>query len=149
MLRYMINDDLIQENQVKGAFYSTMGLTSKGSSLRFKLMNKYPKYIDLTLAFTQSDNSGDKSYKDFLIDYPVIQQDPVKKKVNKAKVNKSTKVIMKKIAFEEKNVFASTKNNNIDNELDELDELDELIASSSSKSSNIVKKRLCVESDSE
>lgn len=152
MLRNMINDDLIQENQVKGAFYSTMGLTSKGSSLRFKLMNKYPTYTDLTLV--QTNDSNNKSYKELSIEYPIIPSDPVKKKVNKSTktIKKDDKVILKKIAFEDKNIKQnkSTKFGKQSREIEDLDrdldmDLDELIANSS----NVIKRRLHVESDSE
>ncbi len=166
LLRNMINDDLIQETQARGAFFSTMSLTTKGANYRSKIINKYPKYSDIMIA--QSDESSSNSYSNYQIKYPPITPDPVKTRTNKSTKGKTQIVSLDKINLDEKPVFVQTKTPTtttttktaltttkvnkstkpkkpMDMEVENLDDLDDLIATSS----NRLKKKLKVDSDSD
>jgi RecQ family ATP-dependent DNA helicase len=84
LIRCMINNELIEENQSQGSFFTTIGLTNNGSKLRTNLYSKYPKYADLTLA--QNDDNSSNSYIKYQVNYPVIETN-----IKKIKVNKSVK----------------------------------------------------------
>ena len=169
LIRHMINNDLIQENQVKGAFYSTMGLTTSGAKLRSKIINKFPNYNLLSLTKAQSDildqeqeydsneQSNIESYFECQIKFPIIPLDLIKK--NKSiKTNKSTKTVktnsnlelkkidMNKIDIKKEPYISQTKSTSNKNQNEhDFDELDELIGSSSYR----LKKKLSVDSDSD
>lgn len=155
LLRHMLNDELIQETQARGAFFSTLSLTSKGSNYRIKLTSKYSTFADIVIA---QENLSDPTniYPNYQIKYSEIPPDPVKTK----KVNKSTKTTKTQIVSlnqvnikEDKAIKTNVKINkstkpktktNSDNEMSDSDDLDKLIANSSNK----LKKKLKVESDS-
>lgn len=156
LIRHMINNDLIVETHAKGAFYSTLSMTSKGSDLRTKLITRYQNYTNITLAQNDHeencDSENSKSYSKYQIKFPKIPDDPVKTKINKSTRTKSTTKPLqsKKIDLDEnttKNKSKTKKNikKPIDTEINDLDELDQLINSSSYR----LKKKLSVESDSD
>lgn len=85
LVRYLINDDLVIETQVQGAFFSTTDLTLKGKNLRTKLLAKYPKYIDLAKDSTSDSKIYTSSYK---MSYPEIKI--IKSTKSRSKSTKST-----------------------------------------------------------
>ncbi len=94
LIRNMINDELIQESQAHGAFYTTLGLTSKGVKKRTTLVSKYPSYSKLDIAQSNSEQDDNSSYHSVKISYPkIIAEDKIKKtRATKAtKTTKSTK----------------------------------------------------------
>ncbi len=149
LIRCMINDELVQENQVQKSFFSTLGLTQKGIDLRTKLLGKYKDYTSLTLAQNSDDNT---SYNQLKIMYSDIPK-PIKKK--STRTNKSTKSIppkLNKIDFKEnKSTKNSNKNSNknstktITTNTSLEEEIDEIIGSSSYR----LKKKFNLDSDSD
>jgi len=142
LIRFMINDELIQENQVQKSFYATIGLTPKGVKLRTKLTGKFPDYASLTVAQLSDDNS---SYDQLKVMYSKIPIDEKKltRKTN-SKVNKSTKTTK---TSKTSNTTNTTKKvqDSVNSNFDLDEELDELIGSSSYR----LKKKFNLDSDSE
>ena len=89
--RYLINDDLVIETQVQGAFFSTTDLTLKGKNLRTKLLSKYPKYLDLAIDSTSDSKSYISNYKITYPEIKIIKSTKSTKSIIKAKSTKSTK----------------------------------------------------------
>jgi len=148
LIRLMMNDELIQENQVTKSFFTTLSLTEKGNNLRNKLKKIYPKYINLLV----SHESNDETYNYIKINYSSIESKSKTKiikitnntnnstsiktnniKTNKTIINKSIidnkinnkEVIKLKQKLEESdNEINSDSDNNCDSDLDnELHEL--------------------------
>jgi hypothetical protein len=88
LIRLMMNDDLIQENQVTKSFFTTLSLTKKGIILRNNLIKLYPQYIDLLVITEGEDNEEDNHYNEIKICYEEIK---VAKKIKVTKTNKSIK----------------------------------------------------------
>ncbi len=154
-IRLMINDELIQETQVQRAFFSTLGLATKGVKLRAKLMGKYPDYTSLTIAQNSDDNS---SYDQFKIMFPKIPNNQVTESKSTKKINKSTKgtknnnktkitqiktVEVTKINKSTKQTKQTKQSNT--QEINDINDIDEIIGSSSYR----LKKKFNLDSDSD
>jgi RecQ family ATP-dependent DNA helicase len=142
LIRHMINDDLIQENQVARAFYTTLALTENGIKIRNNLVSKYPKYINLQTSKIEYEEDDNSSYSKYHIKYPLIKADSKTKILTK--VNKSTKTLQKntqikvddsdeeinklKNSTTKKSSYMISEPVEIEDELE--DELDQIISSS-------------------
>ncbi len=91
LLRNMINNELIQESQAHGAFYTTLGLTSEGVKKRTTLVSKYPSYSKLDIAQSNSEEDDNSSYHSVKISYPKITAEDKTKKTRATKATKTTK----------------------------------------------------------
>jgi RecQ family ATP-dependent DNA helicase len=133
LIRLMINDDLIQENQVTKSFFTTFSLTKKGIDLRNKLIELYPQYINLLVA---SEDEDEDNYNEIKICYEEIKVAKKISKVNKTtKTNKSNNLVIKNIKKEnEKETEKDTEKENAeDDDSDDILEskLDSIINKSS------------------
>ncbi len=88
-IRVLINNDYLIETQVKGSFGTTLSLTNKGRTAKNKLVNQYPKYLNLLQAIedfneesdneTSSINSNSNSYSKFKVMFEPIKTETKKK----------------------------------------------------------------------
>jgi hypothetical protein len=119
MLRCMLNDELIQESQAHGAFFTTLGLTSKGVKKRNAIVAKYPSYAKLDIAKSSRDvegadnssgNSSNNSYDSIMISYPkIVAEEKITK--SKTRAIKSTKSTGKTIKTTDKTLVKNTVKN--------------------------------------
>ena len=79
LFRFLINDDIIHENQISGGFGITISITPKGKKQIKKLNERYNTYKDLLIS------KNDEDYKKYRILYnPIIsKKKSVKKSVKK------------------------------------------------------------------
>lgn len=80
LFRFLINDDIIHENQISGGFGITISITPNGKKLLKKLNERYNTYKDLLIS------KNDEDYKKYRILYnPIVN----KKKSAKSSVKKN------------------------------------------------------------
>jgi superfamily II DNA helicase RecQ len=83
LIRILINEDYLIENQIKGSFGATLAMTNKGKTLRNKLNSLFPNYTDLVLISKKiTIDNNDQYSKIKLMFKPIIITSVVKSKTN-------------------------------------------------------------------
>lgn len=96
LIRYIINDDIIQETQIKGSFGSTISLSEKGIEIRNKLIQKYQTINDLKFDIQSKNYNPFIEYQEIIIEKKISTKLP--KKITKEPTSiKISKIVTKKI----------------------------------------------------
>jgi len=109
LIRDLIIDGLLEENQVTKAFYTTTSFTKKGLILKNKLLNLFPNYRDLLIAA----ENNDEDYSDISIKYEEIPNTSKTKTPKIPKIPKTLKTIKNDIIKENNKTNKSTTNTKI------------------------------------